>query len=207
MLIDQNKLPPHNRRLFLFIFLSIIHIILLLNIYFEIKYTVLLIFELLFFLYFNKTGFKIILKVFIISSIVFLLNIFFSEGKIIYRINFIKVTEEGLISGIKKVGILISTFLFTINILKDKKENLLLYLQNNNRNNIIIKSINYFLIFWEELGENNNIKKLFLKIISIYKSGEIKININEKKEIVIKNDLFIYHSLFFLGFILIYFFL
>lgn len=206
MLIDKNKLPPYKRRLFLFIFLSIIHIVLLLSIYFDIKYIILLIYELSFFLYFNKSGFKIILKTFIISSVIFLLNIFFSEGKIIYRFYFIKITEEGLIDGAKKAGILISTFLFTINILKDKKENILLYLQNNHKNNIIIKSINYFFIFWEELGKNISIKKLFLRVISIYKSREIKIN-NKKKEIIIKNDLLIYNYLFFLGFIIIFLFL
>lgn len=207
MLIDKNKLPPYNRRLFLFIFLSIIHIVLLFNIYFEIKYIILLIFEIIFFLYFNKTGFKIILKIFIISIIIFLLNILFSEGKIIYKINFIKITEEGLLNGIKKAGVLISTFLYAINILKDKKNNLLLYLQNNHGNNIIIKSINYFLLFWEELGENNNIKNFFLKIINIYKSEKIKINSNEKKEIIIKNELFIYHASVILGYAFIYFFL
>ncbi len=207
MLIDKNKLPPYKRRLFLFIFFSMIHIILLLNIYFEIKFIILLLFELSFFLYFNKSGFKILIKISIISIIIFLLNIFFSEGKIIYRINIIKITEEGLLNGIKKVGVLICTFLFTINILKDKKQNLLLHLQDNKKNNIIFKSINYFLIFWEELGENNNIKKLFSKIISIYNSEKIKINNHDKHDIIIKKDIIIYHTVIFVGFILIYFFL
>ena len=207
MLIDKNKLPPYKRRLFLFILFSIIHIVLLLNIYFEIKYIILLIFELSFFLYFNKSGFKILIKILIISIIIFLLNIFFSEGKIIYRLNLIKITEEGLLNGIKKVGVLICTFLFTINILKDKKQNLLLYLQDNKKNNIVFKSINYFLIFWEELGENNNIKKLFSKIISIYKNKKININKYDKQDIIFKQNLITYHTVIIIGFILIYFFL
>ena len=87
---------------FLFLILSFIHIILLLNIYFDIKYIFLLIFELLFFLYFSNFNFKIIFKIFIISFVIFLLNIFFSEGKIIYNSLLIQITEEGLISGLKK---------------------------------------------------------------------------------------------------------
>jgi hypothetical protein len=207
MLIDKKNLPPNKRRLFLFIFFSLIHIILLINIYFELKYCILVIFELSFFLYFNKSAYKIILKIILISSIIFLLNIFFSEGKIVYKNNIIKITQEGLKSGIKKVGLLICTFLYTLNILKDKKEDLLLYIQSKKGNNIILNSINYFLIFWEELGENNNIKKLFAKIINIYKNNRIKIKLIKKKEILIKRELFIYHFLFFIGFLLIYFFL
>ena len=193
---------------FLFIILSFIHIILLLNIYFDIKYIFLIIFELLFFLYFNSFNFKIIFKIFIISFIIFLLNIFFYEGKIIYNFFLIRITEEGLISGLKKACVLMGTFFFTINILKDKNEKFLINLSNKKKNNIILNAIEYFLIFWKELGENNSIKKLFIKIIRIYKDNEeVKESNIKKKKFVLAKSFYIYHFIIFFIFAFLYFFL
>lgn len=196
-----------NHPFFIFLIFSLIHIILLLNIFFNTKYIILLILEFLFFLYFNKFNFKIILKIFIISFLIFLLNIFFSEGKIIYNLFLIRVTEQGLINGLKKSCLLMGTFFFTINILKDNNEKILISLSYDKKSNIVLNSIEYFLLFWKELGKNNNIKKLLIKIIRIYKGKKRESNNIENNNIILKKDFYVYNFVIIAVFFLIYFFL
>ncbi len=192
---------------FLFIILSIIHIILLLYINFDIKFAFLTIVEFLFFLYFSKFNLKIIIRIFQITILIFLLNIFFTEGKIIFNYYFLRITEQGLINGLKKAGVLMSTLFFTINILKDKNNEILLNLSSKKQSNLILKSIEFFLVFVKELGENNNIKLFFYKIIKIYRGEKQVIKDNKESKYFIKIDFFIYNFLIFIIFILIYLFL
>ena len=48
---------------------------------------------------------------------------------------------------------------------------------------------------------------MFIKIIKIYKGDNNRTNDLEKEKIVLKKDFYIYHFIFFIGFVLIYIFL
>jgi hypothetical protein len=200
-----NKNGIFSYSFFLFLLFSIIHIILLFNIYFSLKYTFLIIIEFLFFLYFGNFNIKIFFRIFIITIIVFLLNILFSEGKIVFSFFFIRITKEGLINGIKKSCLICCTLFFTINILKDKTESFLINFSYKKNSNIILNSLEYFLIFWKEFGANNNIRKLFIRIIRIYKGKEkLERNIEDEKSILTKS-FYVYNLVIILSFVLLYF--
>ena len=200
----NNIKPPNKRRLFLFLLVSFFHIISLLFIHYNIKYTLLIVLEFFFFLYFSKISLNILFKIIIITSIIFLLNIFFHEGKIIIKYGFIKITEHGLKSGWKKASLLISTFFLTYNTLKNNKDIILKYFMYNSNKNILSSSINYFFIFWESLGNKYNTREFFLSIIKIYKKKPVLNNKDESNTIFLNLDFFIYQSSFFILFIIIF---
>jgi len=206
----------------LFFFFSMIHIIILtintvlfyffynkykINNFYLINNNILLIFnfiiyvlfEFIFFMFFCKNNrFKIILRIAIISLLIFIVNIFFYEGKILFKFYNLCITEEGLVNSIIKSYLIITMFFFTINSIKSNRDGILSLILTGNKKNIFYLSIYYFINFWDLIEEKINLKKITLKIIRIYKKDKIDINKEKLKKIEINNSFYFYNILFYL---------
>jgi|GEM_PF-1174837 len=220
--LNYNLRPPYKWRLFLFFFFSMIHIIILtintvlfyffynkykINNFYLINNNILLIFnfiiyvlfEFIFFMFFCKNNrFKIILRIAIISLLIFIVNIFFYEGKILFKFYNLCITEEGLVNSIIKSYLIITMFFFTINSIKSNRDGILSLILTGNKKNIFYLSIYYFINFWDLIEEKINLKKITLKIIRIYKKDKIDINKEKLKKIEINNSFYFYNILFYL---------
>ena len=205
MNILHTKKLPFNRELFLFIFIfiSILHLIAILFIYYDKNFLFLIIIELVFFCYY-KINYKIFLRAFFISIVILILNLFFYEGQIIFHFGIIKITSEGLNIGIKRSGLLLFLFLFTLNNFKDKKNKILNILKKNKENNLVFYSVNYFLAFLDLFIISGFNKRFIIQIINMYKVDKFDKNLNKEKDLIDINY-FIYNFIFLFFFICILF--
>jgi hypothetical protein len=193
-----------SKHLVLFLLISLLHLLLLLMIYKSINYIVLLLAEFVFFLFYSKFSLRILLRIFILSGFIFLINILFNEGKILIGLGFIKITHEGLINGAKRAGLIASTLFFTYNIFHKNKSIIIDNLDYLNKNNIILMSINYFFIFLELINDKTNIKKLLIKIIMIYKNKYTTSKISQHGEKIIGYNFYIYNLCIIILFVAIF---
>lgn len=203
-MIDFFKLPV-KWKLFLFSILIIIHFILLFSAFINLIYLFLLTVELLFFLYFSKISLKLLFRIFVICFLVFLSNVFYSDGKIIYEFYFINITDNGFLLAIKRCYIFLITFLFTYNTFSYNKDNILLSLKKT-KFSLIIDSINYFFIFINSFKEKLNAKFFLKRIYKLYLADNLdkRSIINNKKEL--KLNFIFYQIIFFILFLILFLF-
>lgn len=192
----KNKLSESSNKygtgLFLFFTLSAIHLISLVFIYFNINFLYLLIVELFFFIYKKNYKKVSLIKIIFINLFVFLINIFYYEGEILFEIGFLKITKPGLIDGIKKIGLLFGMFIFTNNILKNNKEKIIEILRLK-KSNLIFQSINYFFYLWEVIGEKVKLKYFLKNIIKVYHKNK-RIKIKENSDLKLIDYYFIFYN-------------
>jgi hypothetical protein len=195
-----NCKPPINWRLVFYIVILNIHLFLLIWIYFDIKYLILIFIELFFyFLYVRKIS--KIFRILIIVSLIFLINVLFYEGKIIAQIGFIKITKEGLVNGLQKSGLLFALFLFTNNIFNNVKNSILSeYLEKSN--SLIVLSIKYFYSFWEIIQNKISIKKLLFIVLKKYNHVK-NLDVFEKKDYM-DNKFIIYNVIVIIIFLILF---
>ncbi len=199
--------PPISWRLFLFIFISIFHLCLLVLIYFKLIYCYLFIVELFFFLFYSRYSIRIFFKSVIIAFIIFIINIFGIEGKIIFEFYFLKISSEGLMNGLQRSLLLLSSIFFTYNILKNNKNIIINYFYNKDNNNLIFLSISFFFIFLELLTQKYTIKKIIIKIIRIYKKKEkliLEKKVNKNINQDLKSNFYLYNMIFFISVLIIF---
>jgi len=201
-MIDIIKLP-YKWKLFLFLTFIIIHFVLLFSIFINLIYLFLFTIELLFYLYFSKISLKLLLRIFLISLFIFLCNVFYSDGKIIYKFYLFNVTANGFLLAFKRSYIFFITFLFTYNTFNYNKDNILLNLKKT-KISLIINSINYFFIFIESFKAELKTKFFLKKIYKLYFTNNFENQINIKKKTEFKFDFILYQIIFFIVFIILF---
>jgi hypothetical protein len=203
--IKKNK-PPANRGLILFFVVSFLHFLSLFSIFINPLFLLLVIPEIIFYLFFSNFSVKLLLRILFISSVIFCINLVFYEGKILAEINFIKITKEGLDLSLKRTGLLLLTFLFTYNTVNKKKENFINLILKRKKSNLILDSINFFFEFVEKVPFRPNIDKMLGYFKGIYIKKERK-RPSFKKVILYDNLTLLYQIVFFMVLLIILVFL
>ncbi|MCG8568916.1 MAG: hypothetical protein MJB14_02135 [Spirochaetes bacterium] len=191
------------KSLFLFLFSSIIHFILL--IYFIVSFSedlyILFIYELVFFLIFCQLKVNRIYRIIVIAFIFFVLNLFFNEGKIIFEFSWIKITQAGLDAAVEKSFFILILFCFSFNHFFINKNFLLPHTYQFDKN-LFILSIHYFFILLD-LAFEKKIRSLLIRIIRIYRRRPVY-QIEQPQE-KINSKYYIYQLLLFLPITLLLF--
>jgi hypothetical protein len=177
---NKNKLPTKGKLIFL-LFLINIHLIFLIFVYFDLKYILLIMPEIIFFLLFNGK-IKQVIRILLISIIVFAINCMFYEGKIVFQILFLKITEEGIVNGFEKTGLLVALFLFTNNVFNKKNKLVMDYYLSKN-DNLLSLSVRYFYSFLDILSLKLSLKRMIIVILN-----KRKLKDNTKSELIIYSE-------------------
>jgi len=203
MELNIKKKPPFNWGLFLFVILNIFHALVFILIFKDLKYSLLLLVEIFFFIYL-RNSINLLIRFFYISFVIFLLNLFFNEGEIIFSFWKIIITKQGLVSGLQKSFFFLGLLFLTNNSLRKNKGIILNGLKSRNKKGLISNSINYFLLFIENISTSQSITMIIKKLIYIYKNGaKIIDGKTENKKIGI--DFYIYKAAFFISALVIFF--
>jgi len=119
--------------------------------------------EFVFYIFYYKKLSKL-LRIFFICTIIFLVNLFFYDGKIILQFWIFRITDNGFINAIQKSLFLLNLFFFSNNLIQDKIYNLIFFYIKN-KDNLIVLSIKYFYSFLELINKNFSLKKIIISII------------------------------------------
>ncbi|HOF01347.1 MAG TPA: hypothetical protein PK385_03175 [Spirochaetota bacterium] len=187
---NERKMLPLKRKHFLFLTSSIIHLIIIASIIFIKELSFIVVYEFIFYLAFKNFKAKQFLRIFIIFFIIFILNIFGSDGKIIKEFCGFYITDKGVLNGLVRISALFSTAFFTVNILKENKALFFSSLKNEK----IALSISYFYYFFELIQNKFSIKLFYRKILKSLQSKYYSQS-NTIYEVKIKTKYFIYNGL------------
>jgi len=187
---DKRKMLPIEWKHFLFLSLSIIHLVIIATIIFIKELSFIVIYEFIFYIVFKNFKSKQFIRILTIFFIFFILNIFGSDGKIINEFYGFYITDKGVLNGVVRISVLFSTFFFTTNILKENKTIFFLGVKNEK----IALSISYFYYFFEIIQNKFSIKLFYRKILKALKP-EFHSNDNKTYEINIKTKYFVYNGL------------
>ncbi len=183
-------------RLQFFFIISIIHFLSLIFILYDFKFIILLVVESVFFLYYSKINVYIFARIFLVATIIFLVNLFFSEGKILKEIWGIEITYNGFFGGIKRAGLAASTFLFAYNAFARNKYYVLSKINKTNINNLFAASINYFFVLLDVINSRMNLRRILARILQVYRNNKT-MNAVKVDVLNINKGYFFYNSVFF----------
>jgi hypothetical protein len=168
---EMNKIemkPPGKGGLLLFFAISLIHVLLLLLISLHPLFLLFIIVELPLLILSKRRRMNILLRVFIISLIITIMNTLLTDGKILIAIGMVTVTSEGLILGLQRGGILFLLFLFTNNTLGGKEELIGNSISSNFPNSkFLLPSMMIFLKLWKSFSHEMTFKKWLLRSVRI----------------------------------------
>lgn len=170
----------HSLRFTISIFTTLTHFIFIFLIFFDVIYLLIILIEIIFYITNNFNPIKL-LRIIVITLIVFFLNVLFYEGKVIFEFLSIKITYEGLIESIKRSSVILTLFIFTSNILNKNKNIFLFQFYNKPQNNLVMRSIHYFFLFLDYLNTNKLSLKRLLFFIQRVKKDKITNYKNETK--------------------------
>lgn len=198
--LDKKEESPQKWRLFLFYILSLIHLLMIFFIYYDLLFLLIVIAELLFFLYTSKFNIKILIRVLIIYLIFFILNVPFYDGKIVLYTKIFKITTNGLLIASTKIGFLLSIFLFSFNTFHTG-QSLLKSKYFINKDNLLSESIKYFFMFLSSINKRTKLKHLIHNIIRVYKYGNLDSTTSEFGVFKIDKLFYIYNFCVYIVFI------
>lgn len=188
------------RELYFFYILTILHFFILFFFLFDLFFIIFFIYEFFFFLLRKRHSITTVIKIICFTLIIFLINLLFTDGKIVFSYKFLKVTEEGLYQGIQKSSFFFILFLFTNNSFDEMKKKI--FFINTSNNSLVYNSLIYFFSFLEVFNKNNR-KNLLQFLYRIYLKGvPRKTEFTNNLEIINKKTI-VYHVLSFVLFIII----
>ncbi|HPO49903.1 MAG TPA: hypothetical protein PLO89_06215 [Spirochaetota bacterium] len=206
---ENNRLNFDSKSLHLrftiFIFTSLVHILILPSVFYSFIFIFLLTVDLVFYFVY-RFKFVVFLRFLFIFLFIFILNLFFYDGRIIFDFYIFKISDNGLINSAKRTFLFSSLFLLSINLLGEAKDTIILLTDKKFKNNLLTNSIKYFFYFFDILKSG----KITLRRIFIYLFRAQRGVLSENKEFNCDPDVFkvrIYYNLisilFFIGLIFI----
>lgn len=106
-------------------------------------------------------------NILIISLFIFVLNLSYHDGRVLYRILFLSITENSLFLATKRAGIILLLFLFSSNVIFDNKIIILEKLKKS-KSKLIIESLYVFFFMMDNIKLGKDLlNKLLLEVENI----------------------------------------